>query len=70
MKVYLAKNNKNKLVAVKTKLSLVDTGLMKKSNQFFRGELEALYNLKHVNIVRFLFGIFIKLDQNFMLNYF
>lgn len=49
--VYLASNNKNKLVALKTKLYLSDYNLMQKSTQFFRAELEALFNLKHPNII-------------------
>lgn len=52
--VYLASNNNKELVAVKSKLFLNDYHLMNKSHQFFRGELEALFNLKHVNIVRLL----------------
>ncbi len=55
--VYLANNNKNKLVAVKCKLAFDDYNLMSKSNTLFRGELEALFNLKHFNIVRQYFWI-------------
>lgn len=51
--VYLANNNKNKFVAVKCKLALDDYHIMNKSNALFRGELEALFNLKHFNIVRY-----------------
>jgi serine/threonine protein kinase len=39
--VYLSKNNKNELIAVKCKLQLNDYALMQKSNMLFRGELEA-----------------------------
>ena len=47
-------NSKNELVAVKCKLVLSDYELMQKSNVLFRGELEALFNLNHPNIVRLL----------------
>ena len=50
--VYLARNNKRELIAVKCKLMLNNYNLMQKSNILFRGELEALFNLKHNNIVR------------------
>ena len=52
IKVYLARNNKNEMIAVKCKLALNDPTLMQKSNMLFKGELEALFNLKHQNIVR------------------
>jgi serine/threonine protein kinase len=51
--VYLAKNNKNQLVAIKCKLALNNYNLMQKSNILFRGELEALFNLKHTSVVRY-----------------
>ena len=50
--VYLAQNNRNQTLAVKCKLMLNDYYLMQKSNALFRGELEALYNLEHPNIVQ------------------
>ncbi len=52
--VYLATTSENKRVAVKSKLYLNDFNLMNKSIQFFRGELEALFNMKHPNIIRLL----------------
>ncbi|CAF0873983.1 unnamed protein product [Brachionus calyciflorus] len=60
--VYLAKNNKNDLVAVKCKLPLNDYNLMQKSNMLFKGELEALFNLKHSCIVRLL-GVEIEYNE-------
>ena len=50
----MAKTTKNELIAVKCKLILSNYNLMQKSNVLFRGELEALFNLKHNNIVRLL----------------
>lgn len=41
------------MIAVKCKLALNDPTLMQKSNILFKGELEALFNLKHHNIVRY-----------------
>lgn len=60
--VYLARNNKNELIAVKCKLALNDPTLMQKSNMLFKGELEALFNLKHNNIVRLL-GVEIEFNE-------
>lgn len=61
-KVYLARNNKSELIAVKCKLALNDPTMMQKSNMLFKGELEALFNLKHQNIVRLL-GVEIEFNE-------
>ena len=50
--VYALKNEYNQLLAIKCKKDLNDSEQMEKSAFLFRGELEALYNLDHKNIVK------------------
>lgn len=50
--VYALKNEFHETLAIKCKKDLEDFEQMEKSKMLFRGELEALYNLDHQNIVK------------------
>ena len=50
--VFIAKNEYGENIAVKVKKIHSDPGIMEKSSELFRSELEALYNLDHPNILK------------------
>ena len=50
--MYSAKNQYGQIIAIKCKKELADAELMEKSKLLFRDELEALYNLNHINILK------------------